>query len=89
MKQALFRFLEALMASERGRTLVARAAQDFRPPDLDDLKGTLPPPPYADLPVPSRSSTNLRADPVFITARFRSGSTLLWNLFRNVPGVTA
>jgi hypothetical protein len=26
---------------------------------------------------------------VFITARFRSGSTLLWNLFRNVSSVTA
>jgi hypothetical protein len=26
---------------------------------------------------------------VFITARFRTGSTLLWNLFRNVEGVTA
>jgi len=27
--------------------------------------------------------------PVFITARFRTGSTLLWNLFRNTPDVTA
>ncbi len=26
---------------------------------------------------------------VFITARFRSGSTMLWNLLRNTPGVTA
>lgn len=89
VKQALFRFLEALFSSERGRTLVARATQDFRTPDLGDVQGTLPPPPYADLPAPPNSSTNLRSDPVFITARFRSGSTLLWNLFRGVPGVTA
>ena len=27
--------------------------------------------------------------PIFITARFRSGSTLLWNLFRRTPGITA
>jgi len=27
--------------------------------------------------------------PIFITARFRSGSTLLWNLFRSVPGYRA
>ncbi len=27
--------------------------------------------------------------PVFITARFRSGSTLLWNLLRHTPGITA
>jgi hypothetical protein len=30
-----------------------------------------------------------REDVVFITARFRSGSTLLWNLFRHVTGCTA
>src|SRR5205807_1818767 len=29
------------------------------------------------------------SDAVFITGRFRSGSTLLWNLFRNAPNVTA
>lgn len=89
VKRALFRFLETLFASERGRKLLAPFTQDFRKPDLGDLKGTLPPPPYADLPVPPTSSTNQRADPVFITARFRSGSTLLWNLFRNIPDVTA
>jgi hypothetical protein len=27
--------------------------------------------------------------PLFISARFRSGSTLLWNLFRATPGITA
>jgi hypothetical protein len=27
--------------------------------------------------------------PVFITGRFRSGSTLLWNVFRNIPGCKA
>ena len=26
---------------------------------------------------------------VFVTGRFRSGSTLMWNIFRHVPGVTA
>jgi len=27
--------------------------------------------------------------PIFITARFRSGSTMLWNIFRHIPGITA
>lgn len=27
--------------------------------------------------------------PIFITARFRTGSTLLWNIFRQIPGVVA
>src|SRR5262245_10101110 len=29
------------------------------------------------------------SNPIFITARFRSGSTLIWNLFRHLSGVTA
>jgi hypothetical protein len=33
--------------------------------------------------------TASRADLIFITARFRSGSTLLWNLFRHIEGCTA
>ncbi len=33
--------------------------------------------------------TNDRSDIVLISARFRSGSTLAWNLFRNVPGMTS
>jgi len=32
---------------------------------------------------------SMRGDCVLISARFRSGSTLLWNLFRHVEGVTA
>jgi hypothetical protein len=31
----------------------------------------------------------LLPNPIFITARFRSGSTLLWNIFRSVPQFTA
>src|SRR5262245_26668573 len=31
----------------------------------------------------------VRSDVIIITGRFRSGSTLLWNLFRNIEGVTA
>lgn len=31
----------------------------------------------------------LMLKPVFITGRFRSGSTLLWNIFRSVPGCNA
>jgi len=33
--------------------------------------------------------TSERGDIVFITSRFRSGSTLLWNIFRNIDGCTA
>tara|TARA_R110001606_G_scaffold316538_2_gene463312 strand:+ start:48 stop:1094 length:1047 start_codon:yes stop_codon:yes gene_type:complete len=37
----------------------------------------------------SKMSTSDRDDIVFITSRFRSGSTLLWNLFRKTPQCTA
>jgi hypothetical protein len=30
-----------------------------------------------------------RPDVIFVTGRFRSGSTLVWNLFRNLPAFTA
>ena len=35
------------------------------------------------------SSLTERDDIVFVTARFRSGSTLLWNLFRELPSCTS
>jgi hypothetical protein len=35
------------------------------------------------------SGSAARGDTVFITARFRSGSTMLWNLFRHAPGCTS
>ena len=46
--------------------------------------------PYKDLGV-SQYTTQpaLRNDIIIITGRFRSGSTLLWNLFRNINGMTA
>lgn len=48
------------------------------------------PPPYADLAGPApQTEPSLRSDIVFITGRFRSGSTLLWNIFRHVPQTTA
>lgn len=47
-------------------------------------------PPYADLNSNRKlDKTCLRSDIVFVTGRFRSGSTLIWNLFRNIPGVTS
>lgn len=69
----------------------------------DALSGLLAPPPnvstsswvqlaqeYPDLAagvIPHSETTD--SDPIFITARFRSGSTLLWNLFRQLPECTA
>ena len=49
--------------------------------------------PYVDVSVGCKlhsDSTALRSKrAIFVTGRFRSGSTLMWNIFRNVPGVTS
>ena len=44
--------------------------------------------PYAELPQTALTE-RARPAPVFITARFRTGSTFVWNLFRHVNGCTA
>ncbi|MBI3864412.1 MAG: sulfotransferase [Planctomycetia bacterium] len=50
----------------------------------------IPGPGYAELGrTQAPSAACMRSDAVIITARFRTGSTMLWNLFRNVQGCTA
>ena len=36
-----------------------------------------------------KPASSARPSAVFLTGRFRSGSTLLWNIFRNVPSCVA
>ncbi|MGH2812343.1 MAG: sulfotransferase [Actinomycetota bacterium] len=53
---------------------------DSRPADI----------PYIELRRPTEDrGTRFRDDIIFVTGRFRSGSSLIWNLFRNMPSVTA
>ncbi len=54
-------------------------------PEMRDLRSV-----YPELAGHARSEESGGAkSPVFVTARFRSGSTLLWNLFRRHPDFTA
>jgi hypothetical protein len=47
-------------------------------------------PPYPELRRGGRDlRTCQRSDVIFTTGRFRSGSTLVWNLFRNLPSFTS
>jgi hypothetical protein len=46
-------------------------------------------PPYADVGRARAGDVSAERHPVIITARFRSGSTLLWNLFRHINQCTA
>lgn len=93
LRQMMLKALRRALHSAEGQRILT-----------DSLSGLLAPPPqvstdswlqvsheYPDLPVTTHSSTNSSSltEPIFITARFRSGSTLLWNLFRNLPECTA
>src|SRR5262249_4078250 len=89
MRGFLFNVLSRALHTDDGKRLLA-----------DGLRGLLrarrtglparPSLPYPDLAHPCREPRPAERDAVvFITARFRSGSTLLWNLFRHVPNCTA
>ncbi len=90
-RNQLFGVARQMSATEDGRQISAdmlRGLLQWRPEE--DLLATAAPPPYPELgQAPSGTPTCLRSDPIFITARFRSGSTFLWNLFRNMDGYTS
>lgn len=44
---------------------------------------------FVDGASPAHHEWRPMSSPIFITARFRTGSTLLWNMFRQVPGMVA
>ena len=83
-RDAVFRLFHQVLDSDDGRRMIRDALAGAT------VTGALPPQgpmPYADLPTAAHE-TGSRA-PVFLTGRFRSGSTLLWNLFRHVPSCRA
>ena len=91
LKPLTRRLVERLLASPWMREALWRHARDlFTAPRQSPAAA---PPAYAE--APARYALGRRplaregAPPIFISARFRSGSTLLWNLFRHLPGHTA
>ena len=75
--------------TKRSTTRMLSGLLDWRPAILSDLRNQARPP-YPELGRgASRSNLSQGREPIFVTGRFRSGSTLLWNLYRNVEGLTA
>ena len=64
--------------------MAAEAVRGFTPP----APLVVPPSPYVST-RPEPMAAAAPPAPVFITARFRSGSTLLWQIFRQLPEATA
>jgi hypothetical protein len=90
IRSKVFSLIRRLLEAEDGRRIAWQTTADhlghrrmIRFSDDVALEA-----PYPDM--PGRISEDKpAAAPVFITARFRTGSTLVWNLFRHVSGCTA
>lgn len=92
LRNGLFRLVRRILETDDGRAMSASALKGLLrwQPELPNWDLDSIPPAYSDLARDQPAlETGRPAGAVFITGRFRSGSTLLWNLFRNVEGVTA
>jgi len=89
VRGALFRYYRRLFATDDGRNLLIDSLREVVPPAVRPagLFSDIATPPYTELGTAGRAGTGVV--PIFITARFRSGSTLLWNLFRHIPNCTS
>jgi hypothetical protein len=82
----LFRFLDKLSATDDARAIQAASLHNLLPRRPVVADGDRP---YPDLGAAAPPPATTRDDVVFISARFRSGSTVLWNLFRHLDGWTS
>jgi hypothetical protein len=91
LRDGLFAVARKVLATDDGKAMVTdclRGLLDGRPTPI--IHGGSSRPPYSDLgAAQAERQTERRTDAIFVTGRFRSGSTLLWNLFRNIPTCTA
>lgn len=92
LRRTVFHVARRVLESDDGKALVAASLEGLlrRPTFSPGATGACPLPPYHELGQACQSEQTCRRDDiVFITARFRSGSTLLWNLFREAGGFTS
>jgi hypothetical protein len=90
LRDRFFEFLNRALESEPGRRIAIAATRGTFEPSATKTLARLRnlPSPHAESKhvFPQASSSR---NPIFITARFRSGSTLLWNIFRASPAFTS
>lgn len=92
LRDSVLGLFAKMVSSPDGRRIYSEALGDlldWRPPSLETLpfQAAAPYPELGSPPPPSPAVSNPGV--ILITARFRTGSTLLWNLFRQTPGITA
>jgi hypothetical protein len=91
LRKALFALVDRISRTDDAKAIAARTLRGLLPRQHEFLERgqAINESPYPELAKPPSQRTCRRTDIVFITARFRTGSTLLWNLFRNTEGITA
>lgn len=82
MRHRILGLVRRALQTDEIRLLENRQAHDY---ETIRKAGLYQPSPYGEVEAPGREGRG-QAAPIFVTGRFRSGSTLLWNLFRNLPG---
>lgn len=92
LRNALFNFVRKIANNEEGRDILVNALQGIHAgrnvyPEGFDASLTTP---YTGIGVDERNRAIAEGEgAVFITGRFRSGSTLLWNIARHLNGFTS
>lgn len=92
LRDTLFRVIRRVANTDDARNILANQVRSVHHRTLsgDKLSAGAGEPPYAELGRPAAMPSLPRSKrPIFISARFRTGSTMLWNLFRHQPGCTA
>ncbi|WP_374763619.1 sulfotransferase [Yunchengibacter salinarum] len=94
IKSLMFALWRRLLASHRGRALLLETLEEpLTRPRMDPASPPFalpdPPRPTPSQPTDIPDAPGARSAPVFMTGRFRSGSTYLWSLAAATEGVTA
>ncbi len=91
VKPPFYKLVDYLLNTNFFRESVHRATRDLFNQQAPDLVNAfeMPAPPQ-DYRLGMNETVTLSSQPaIFITARFRSGSTFLWHIFRQIDGITA
>jgi len=92
LRESFFSFLKNLSKTDEFRSIVNEAIDNTASLPVLDFS-SLGVHAFQEYPLLGRAigsdNTELAQNAVFITGRFRSGTTLLWNIFRQIESVTA
>lgn len=90
LKNAIIDLLVRLLKHDRIRLVLAQQLSQSKQ-QVERLENCQSPYklPFSEPNYLAESEASARHDIIFVTGRFRSGSTLIWNMFRQIPELTA